>query len=179
MFNWLINAAGILVGYAEMLGLKYPVKAYRFQVSDRLWRGSRLDAKAIADLANENFKMIVNLCAENDADTKPASYAKITAVHIGIMDNQPPKFEQVMQFLNLIMNDYNYPAYIHCEAGIGRTGEMVACYRMAVQGWKPEDALAEAVKFGLAMPNQKDFILDFGKRVANGEVLLMRIKRVV
>lgn len=159
----IINLLGVMVGYAEMLGLKYPVKKYRFQVSDALWRGSRLNAAAIADLRQEGFRLIVNLCAENNADSKPGKYYGIKTLHIPIIDNTPPKMDQVMAFLNAVRDSSNIPTYIHCEAGIGRTGTMCACYRIAIQGWTAADAIAEAKQFGLAMPSQEEFIERFSK----------------
>ena len=42
-----VDAAGC-VGYAELLGFRYPVKAYHFKVSETLTRGSRLDAQGLA-----------------------------------------------------------------------------------------------------------------------------------
>jgi protein tyrosine/serine phosphatase len=52
--------------------------------------------------------------------------------------------------------------YAHCEQGKGRTGCMVAVYRVKVQGWTPEVALAEAKRHGMAMPCQEEFILKLG-----------------
>lgn len=156
-----INAAGVAVGYLEMIGFKYPVRKYREQVSDSLWRGSRLDTAAVGELKEAGFSLIVNLCAENDNDNKPATYWKIKALHIPIMDNQPPKTAQVVEFLKAVGDPMNQPAYVHCEAGKGRTGVMVACYRIVAQNWDVETAIKEADGFGMAMPNQEDFIRKF------------------
>lgn len=157
----IINIAGAAIGYLEMIGFKYPVKTYRYKVSEGLWRGSRLDSKAIADLKAQNFKLIVNLCAENDNDHKPASIYGIKALHIPIIDNRVPKEYQVLEFLNAVGNPMNQPAYVHCEAGKGRTGVMVACYRIVAQNWTVEAALEEAKTFGMGMPSQEDFIKHF------------------
>jgi hypothetical protein len=40
---------------------------------------------------------------------------------------------------------------------------MVACYRMAAEGWSAEQAIAEAKQFGMAMPNQIAFLERFGQ----------------
>ena len=48
--------------------------------------------------------------------------------------------------------------YVHCEQGIGRTGCVVAAYRVRVQGWTPEAAVDEACAHGLKMPCQQEWI---------------------
>ena len=171
--NTLINAAGALIGYAEMIGLKYPVKHYKYQVSDVLWRGSRLTNTIEYNmLAMSGIKSIINLCAENDMDSKPAKTAGLKTIHIKIMDNQPPKEYQMIEFLNFVLDQKNQPAYVHCEAGKGRTGVAVACYRMAAQCWLARDAIKEAKEFGMAMPDQEEFLLKFENDLMAIKVLL-------
>ena len=60
--------------------------------------------------------------------------------------------------------------YIHCEAGKGRTGVGVACYRMAALGWDMADAVREAKNFGCSTPDQLEFIEDFGNALHDGHV---------
>lgn len=165
-----LNAGGAAIGYAEMAGLKYPVKQYSFQLSSGLTRGSRVDEAGMAKLKAQGFKGIVNLCAENNMDAGPAAKNGINALHIPIIDNTPPTDAEVKQFLDFATNPKNQPCYVHCEAGVGRTGVMSACYRMAVQGWSPGQALAEAKNFGCAMPDQQQFILNFGKELQEGKI---------
>lgn len=40
------------------------------------------------------------------------------------------------------------PVLLHCSAGAQRTGGITACYRMLVQGWSVEQALAEMRRYG-------------------------------
>ncbi len=171
--NKIIDIAGALVGYAEFIGFKYPVKKYRFQVSDVLWRGSRLSAIDIAELKEEGFKLIVNLCGENDTDSKPSSIYGINCIQIPIIDNYPPTKEQMIHFLNLTLDSDNAPIYVHCQAGKGRTGCAVACYRMAVQGWTPDRAIEEAKEFGMGIPKQEEFLRSFGKEIELGRIDLI------
>ena len=173
IFDKIVDGAGAALGYLEMLGLKYPVKEYRSQVSDGLWRGSRLDADDVLELKALGISLVVNLCAENDAD----AHCGIQTLHIRIIDNEPPKLRQVVEFLSAVARPENQPAYVHCEAGKGRTGVMVACYRVSAQGWSADDAIKEAEKMGMAMPDQEEFIREFAAKWLRGEISL--IGRVV
>lgn len=161
LFQWILNTGGKLVGYAELLGFKYPVKAYQAKVSDVLWRGSRLDPDGIRDLSNRGFKLIVNLCVEMNDNEEVARECGLKTLHIPIMDNQPPTVQQMVDFVDSVCNKACQPVYVHCEAGIGRTSVAVACYRIAAQGWTPEDAIKEAKQYGLRITSQLDFIREF------------------
>jgi hypothetical protein len=81
---------------------------------------------------------------------------KMQTAHISIVDNTPPTSDQVTELLAQLARSAT-PVYVHCEAGVGRTGVMVACYRMS-QGWTLADALGEAKLFGCQMPDQLAFI---------------------
>ncbi len=158
--NEAMNLGGEAIGLAEMVGLKYPVKPYEAQVSGQLYRGARVEDDAhMQALAKQGIKGIVNLCAENDMDTARATQCGLQPLHIPIIDNTAPKIGQVQQFLDFVGS--KAPVYVHCEAGQGRTGTMVACYRIAKQGWTAEAAVAEAQSFGMKMPCQMDFIRSF------------------
>ena len=165
-----VDFGGAAIGFGEMGGLKYPVTQYEFKVSPELTRGSRLDGSQMDSLAKQGFHGVVNLCAENDNDAAPAGKAGLNALHLPIIDNTPPTAGQMKQFLDFATDPKNQPCYVHCEAGKGRTGVATACYRMAVEGWSSDQAIAEAKKFGMAMPDQAEFIERFGQDLAAGRI---------
>jgi hypothetical protein len=159
------------VGVAELAGLRYPVSAYESKVSDGLTRGSRIDDPAGYDkLKAQGFKGIVDLTLEGTNDAVGGAKAGLNTLNVGILDNSAPTEAQMKQFLDFATDPANSPAYVHCEAGKGRTGVAVASYRMAVQGWPPEVAIAEAKKMGLALPNQIDFLQRFGADLSAGKI---------
>lgn len=41
------------------------------------------------------------------------------------------------------------PIYVHCKAGVDRTGMVCAAYRMEVQGWDKKRAIAEMKDLGM------------------------------
>lgn len=165
-----VDGGAASVGVAETLGLRYPVTTYQQALSPQLTRGSRLDDAAIADLSHRGFKGVVNLCLENDDDAPRARQLGMNSLHLELLDNAAPSRAAMVQFLQFVTAPQNQPAYVHCEAGKGRTGVASACYRMAVQGWTPEAALAEAKQMGLSLPGQVQFIEEFGRDLKAGRI---------
>lgn len=165
-----VNLGGALVGVAGMAGIRYPVKEYRTEVAPGLWRGSRLDASDAAALKKSGIKSLIELTKEADNDAALARANGMNHLRIPIHDNRPPSFAQVKQFLDYVSDPKNQPAYVHCQAGKGRTGAMVAAYRMAVQGWSPEKALAEAKSLGMGIPDQHAFVIQLGDALRAGKI---------
>ncbi len=152
-------------------GIKYKLKKeYQAPVSETLARGSRLSDEDVTDLKARGFKSVVNLCLENDDDTERCNKAGLNSAHIPVIDGGEPTVKQMKDFLDFVSKPENQPAYVHCEAGKGRTGVAVACYRMAVEHWPLEKALSEAKNMGLHMPNEVHFLERFARKLKNGKV---------
>jgi hypothetical protein len=165
------DVAAESVGVAELAGLRYPVTQYQSKVDDGLTRGSRIDdPQGYANLKAQGFKGIVDLTLEGTKDAQLAPAAGLKTLNVQILDNSAPTTAQMTQFLDFATNPANQPCYVHCEAGKGRTGVATAVYRMAVDGYTPDQAIAEGKKFGLALPNQIQFLQQFGADLAAGKI---------
>src|SRR5580693_3700123 len=136
---------------------RYPVTPYTYRVSELTSRGQRPDPAKLAELAHQQgYRATINLCAEMDDGDDPAiAEAGLAGVlktsHIPITDMETPTIAQVTEMLDLLSGPDAEPTYVHCEAGRGRTGVAIACYRMAVDGWSAADALREAENFGCSV----------------------------
>jgi protein tyrosine phosphatase (PTP) superfamily phosphohydrolase (DUF442 family) len=151
----------------------YPATPYVSRVSPAVLRGSRPTVATLRTLLAEGVRTTVNLCREIEHGDAPLvgthELAGMRAVHIGVTDGTPPDLEQVETFLKSATDPQQVPLFVHCEAGKGRTGVMVACYRVLVQGWALEDAKTEASHFGCSTPDQSRFVEDVAARVQEGD----------
>jgi hypothetical protein len=143
------------------------VRPYTYVVSARLLRGARPSPEKLLDLATKHgVKATINLCNEmHHGDQEAIETAGLSATmkttHIAVTDNMPPTATQVLQMFEFLEDARNWPAYMHCEQGVGRTGVMTGCYRIAANGWDATTAKAEAVDFGCGNPDQLEYIEQF------------------
>jgi hypothetical protein len=152
------NFAGAALGDCEDLIHRplYPIHSY-FEVVQPgvLARGSWPDVRMLSSLREVGVRTVINLCAERGQDAQVMA-AKMRPVNIPVVDNTVPTERQLDQFLDTVIGLGS--AFVHCEAGIGRTSCCVAAFRVRVQLWATSEALAEARAHGLRLPCQEDFI---------------------
>jgi protein tyrosine phosphatase (PTP) superfamily phosphohydrolase (DUF442 family) len=136
-------------------------------VDVHLLRGAEPTATAIQTLKEMGVTTIINLTQPGSRLEREQSEAVKNGISHTNAPMQPygrPALEQVNAVLSVITNAPG-KVFVHCQAGKDRTGTIVACYRIAQNGWTTEQALLEADKFHMARNavELREFVTEFGK----------------
>jgi hypothetical protein len=119
------------------------------RVSDDLYRGAEPTQEGLAYLATIGVKTVLSLCEFYDLDWFDPGHVRSLGMGYVSRPCNPwhPELEDVSWFLRILTTTL-LPVYIHCRQGCDRTGLLIACYRISVQGWPKKDAIAELRAFG-------------------------------
>jgi len=116
------------------------------KVSDELYRGQQPERSGFEALKKMGIKTVVSLRAFH-SDRSMLKGLGLNYYRVSF-NTWHAEDEDVLAFLKIIKNPKYHPVFVHCQHGADRTGTMCAIYRVAVQGWKMEDAISEMKNFG-------------------------------
>ena len=118
-------------------------------VDDRLWRGAAPTTEGYRNLARAGVTTVVDLRAEDgiEGDAHTVREIGMNLVRIPMRDGQVPTAEEVDAFLAATQSA-NGRIFVHCGAGVGRTGAMVGAYQVDVRELSGGDALRRNLAVG-------------------------------
>ena len=118
-------------------------------VDDHLWRGAAPGPAGYAALADSGVTTIVDLRAEEDivVDDEALTALGLTRFHLPLRDGQAPSATLVERFLDIVQQSKGR-VYVHCGAGVGRTGTMAASYLIKHDGASNVEALRRNLAVG-------------------------------
>jgi len=141
------------------------------QMDENYFRGAQPLPDDYKSLAAMGIKTIVDL--RND----PTDYEKANAEAVGIKYiNIPmsgwksPKDADVDRVVSILNDESNGKVYVHCKAGIHRTGITGAVYRMEKYGWDYDKAYTEMKNYnfssGLVHGKLKSYVKNYAREIA-------------
>ena len=118
----------------------------RFRIVKKgFYRGGQPSKLALWVLAKIfKVKTIINL-REDHIESEAIYGMSETHILIPPRTNCPTR-EQVVQFLEIVKDETNYPLLVHCKVGANRTGIMLAFMRILHDDWSCDEAYAEMKK---------------------------------
>jgi hypothetical protein len=141
------------------------------EVTPHLFRGGQPKLLGYKHLKEMGIDIVVDLRLSGDGneekDVKKAGM-KFVSLRWHCM---LPRDEVFAKFLKLLRDNRDKKIFVHCRYGDDRTGMMIAAYRMADEGWTPEEARAEMMKFGfhrMVCPRLVSYEAHFPEHLKNG-----------
>jgi atypical dual specificity phosphatase len=127
----------------------------------------------LAWLQSAGIVVLVSLTEEPIPESALEKFG-MTGLHLPVEDFTPPTLAQIDRFLNEVelAESEDFALGIHCTAGKGRTGTMLAAY-LVTQGFSAEEAIAEIRKLrpgSVETPEQEQRVAEFaGTQEKTGE----------
>jgi protein tyrosine/serine phosphatase len=136
------------------------------QVDDALYRGGQPNQQGLEKLKSVGIKTVISLRGKDEETGEEKEQVETLGMNfynLPMSIYERPADEQVLKFLEIVLNKDNQPVFVHCTSGRDRTGAMIAMYRVVVSGMTIKQAYKEAKKFGFwpyhgDVPKLKNFI---------------------
>ena len=150
-------------------------------VDDRLWRGAAPTTEGYRGLARAGITTVVDLRAEDglEHDAQVVRELGMKLVHIPLRDGQVPSDDEVEAFLAATHGSAG-PIFVHCGAGVGRTGAMVGAYQVAQGELSRGTVLRRNLAVGPPSLEQIAFVARMGEgQTEKPGALLTAVSRVL
>lgn len=123
-------------------------------------------------LRAQGVQLVISLC-EDPPRRAWLNEAGLFSMHVPVEDMQPPAPRQIDLCLGAIekAQAQEFAAAIHCGAGLGRTGTVLACY-FVKKGMAAASAISHVRRVrphSIETPEQADAVTDYARRLKRGD----------
>jgi len=140
------------------------------QMDENYYRGAQPQPEDYKSLADLGIKTIIDLRNDpTDYEKKDAEAVGIKYINLPMSGWKTPDDEDVAQFLKIANDPATGKFYVHCKAGIHRTGITAAVYRMTKYGWDYDTAYKEMKNYnfssGLVHGALKSYVKNYSEKL--------------
>jgi protein tyrosine/serine phosphatase len=139
-----------------------------YKVTEHLYRGGRPTEAGLRNLAQLGVRSVIDLQGPGESRFQEKELVESLGMRYFAMPMDrgfgvDP--EQIQATLKLLENSDYGPVFVHCRLGHDRTGVVIACFRIAHDGWTNDQAIQEAnaYKMNRLQISKRRFILDYRK----------------
>jgi len=117
------------------------------RIAEGLYRSAQPNSASLRALKEADFRTIINFRSQH-SERAEAEALGLRVVEIPMTADKPPTDDEVRRYFEVVLDRAARPVLIHCAVGRDRTGAMAALYRIEVEGWTNNDAVAEMLALG-------------------------------
>jgi len=134
--------------------------------------GRPRDADELAWIRQQGIQLLISL-TEEPLRRDLVNEAGLMVMHVPVEDMEPPTQEQLEHCVSAIAraHEQNIAVSVHCGAGMGRTGVVLACYFVS-KGMDAQNAVAKVRRIrpgSIETDGQVDAVVEFARRHGKGE----------
>jgi len=148
------------------------------KVNEFLYRGAQPSDKGLEELRRLGIDTVVDLRGERRGlikkERKHAQSLGMLFVNLPGNGWSPPPDKQIAEFFSLMEEKPRRRVFVHCWLGGDRSGLFLAVYRIAFDGWTPEQAIQEMHVYHFKAfwhPAMTAYVRDFPARLARSAAL--------
>lgn len=128
-------------------------------------------AEELTWLRQQGVELLLSL-TEDPARRDWVNDAGLLVFHVPVVDMEAPTFEQIERAVSAIAraHERNLGVAVHCGAGLGRTGVIVACYLVS-KGLSASNAIAKVRRLrpgSIETDEQAEAVFEFSRRLTQG-----------
>ena len=150
-------------------------------VDDRVWRGAAPTTEGYRALAAAGTTTVVDLRAEEgiEHDARTVTDLGMKLIALPVRDGQVPSTDKIEAFL-AATREPGAKVFVHCGAGVGRTGAMVGAYLVGSGDSNGADAVRRNLAVGPPSLEQVAFVANLeGGQLDRPNPLVTSVSRVL